>query len=157
MKKSRILNKYLNDALADMGHGDILVIADAGFPIPDDQKRVDLAIEQDKPGIIEILDLVTSDFIYEACTVAEEQKSYNPLLHEKIVALCTRCTVDTVKHEEFIRSMPLRAKYIVRTGAFEPWGNLALRSGVDAPIWFQKPGTIVPGYYEQRASYRDEK
>ena len=46
---------------------------------------------------------------------------------------------------------------IVRTGAFEPWGNLALRSGVDAPIWFQKPGTIVPGYYEKRASYKDEK
>jgi D-ribose pyranose/furanose isomerase RbsD len=157
MKKSRILNKYLNEALADMGHGDVLVIADAGFPIPDDAKRIDLAIEKDKPTIVEVLDLIISDFIYEACTVAEEQKAFNPRLFEKIVGLCTRCPVETVKHEEFIKTMPVQAKYIVRTGAFEPWGNLALRSGVDAPTWFQKPGTIVPGYYETRASYKDEK
>ena len=80
MKKSRILNKYLNDAIADMGHGDLIIIADAGFSIPDLAKRVDLAIEKDKPGILEILELIMSDFIYEACIVAEEQKSFNPLL-----------------------------------------------------------------------------
>ncbi len=156
MKKSRILNKLLNEALADMGHGDVLVISDAGFPIPG-AKRIDLAIEQDKPGILEVLDLVMSDFIYEACTVAEEQKAYNPLLHAKIVEMCTRCPVETVKHEQFIKEMPVQAKYIIRTGAFDPWGNVALRSGVDAPIWFQKPGTIVPGYYESRASHKEKK
>jgi D-ribose pyranase len=157
MKKSRILNKYLNNALADMGHGDILVICDAGFPIPDDKKRVELALEKDKPGIVEVLELVMSDFIYEACTVAEEQKAFNPRLFEQITKLSTRCAVTTVKHADFIAQMPVQAKYIVRTGAFEPWGNLALRSGVDAPVWFQKPGTITPGYYQERASYKDDK
>ena len=52
--------------------------------------------------------------------------------------------------------MPARAKYIVRTGAFEPWGNVILRSGVDAPIWFQKPGTITPDYYSDRAGYKEK-
>ena len=78
MKRSRILNKYLNAAIADLGHTDYIIIADAGFPIPDDARRVDLAIEKDVPGIVQILDLVMSDFIYEECIVAEEQKAYNP-------------------------------------------------------------------------------
>ena len=52
--------------------------------------------------------------------------------------------------------MPARAKFIVRTGAFDPWGNVALTSGVDAPVWFQKPGVVTPAYYQERASYKDE-
>lgn len=157
MKKSRILNKYLNDALADMGHGDILVIGDAGFPIPSDAQRVDLALEADRPGIIEVLDLILSDFIYEKCVVAAEQQSFNPPLFQKVVQCATRCPVETIPHAEFIKCMPAQAKYIVRTGAFEPWGNIALWSGVDAPAWFKKPGTIVPGYYESRTAYKDGK
>lgn len=153
MKKSRILNKYLNEAIAGLGHTEYIVIADAGFPIPDESKRIDLAIEKDKPGILEILDLVMSDLVYEECIVAEEQKAFNPPLFEKIGALCDRCAVTTLPHADLIATMPLKAKYIVRTGAFEPWGNVVLRSGVDAPLWFQKPGTIVPDYYESRAEY----
>jgi D-ribose pyranase len=136
VKKSRILNKYLNEAIADLGHTDYIIIADAGFPIPDDAKRIDLAIEKDKPGILEILELVMSDLVYEECLVAEEQKAYNPLLFEKVTALCDRCEVTTLPHAELIASMPSKAKYIVRTGAFEPWGNVVLRSGVEASLWF---------------------
>ena len=153
MKKSRILNKYLNEAIADLGHTDLIIIADAGFPIPDDSKRIDLAIEKDKPGILEILELVMSDMIYEECIVANEQKSYNRPLFDGVVALADRCEVRTIPHADLIATMPASAKYIVRTGAFEPWGNVILRSGVDAPIWFQKPGTIVPKYYESRTEY----
>ena len=157
MKRSRILNKYLNAAIADLGHTDYIIIADAGFPIPDDARRVDLAIEKDVPGIIQILDLVMSDFIYEECIVAEEQKSYNPPLFEKVTALCTRCPVQTIPHEQIIAVMAAKAKFIIRTGAFEPWGNVILRSGVDAPVWFQKPGTLAPSYYESRVDYKDDK
>jgi D-ribose pyranase len=157
MKKSRILNKYLNEAIADLGHTEYVIIADAGFPIPDDSQRVDLAIEKDKPGILEILELVMSDLVYEECIVAEEQKTFNPPLFEKVSALCDRCSVTTLPHAEIMATMPGKAKYIVRTGAFEPWGNVILRCGVDAPLWFEKPGTIVPGYYAARAEYgKDE-
>jgi len=156
MKKSRILNKYLNDAIADMGHGDLIIISDAGFPIPDDAKRIDLAIEKDKPGIAEILELIMSDFIYEQCIVAEEQKSYNPPLFKRVCELSDRCAVETIPHSELISTMPSKAKYIVRTGAFEPWGNVILRSGVDAPMWFNKHGTITPDYYEKRAGYQEK-
>lgn len=155
MKKSRILSKPLNDAIAAMGHGDFIIISDAGFPIPA-EKRVDLAIEADKPGILEILELIISDFIYERVIVAEEQKENNPNLFSAVDTLCDRCEVETIPHAELIEQYPAKAKFIVRTGAFEPWGNVILCSGVDAPEWFKKPGTKVPTYYEERASYGKE-
>jgi D-ribose pyranase len=64
--------------------------------------------------------------------------------------------VETISHAEMIEQYPDKAKFIVRTGAFEPWGNVILCSGVDAPVWFKKPGTKVPDYYEDRASYEEE-
>lgn len=155
MKKSRILSKPLNDAISSMGHGDYIVISDAGFPIPE-EKRIDLAIEADKPGILEILDLIISDFIYERVIVAEEQKENNPNLYNAVKKMCDRCEVETISHEEMITNYPEKAKYIVRTGAFEPWGNVILCSGVDAPVWFEKPGTKVPDYYADRASYEEK-
>lgn len=150
MKRSRILNKYLNLAIADLGHTDYIVISDAGFPVPDDSKRIDLAMEKDVPTITQVLELILSDFIYERCIVAVEQKDYNPLLFDRIVKLCSECDVETIPHEEFIHQMTARAKYIVRTGSFEPWGNLALVSGVNAPVWFEKEGTVAPNYYQDR-------
>ena len=153
MKKSGILNKKLNTAIADMGHSDMLIIADAGFPIPDEAQRIDLAIEKDLPTVEQVLRLVVEDFIYEKVIVANEQKLYNPPCFERVRALCDRCEVETIPHAEIMEKMPKAAKYIVRTGGFEPWGNVILISGVDAPRWFDKPGVITPDYYEKRASY----
>lgn len=157
MKKGKILNKHLNEAIACMGHGDIMIIGDAGFPILNSGViRVDLAIKQDYPDIMTILELITEDFIYEKCLVAEEQKLYNPLLFEKVSKMIDRCKVDTVPHSEIMANFPQNAKVIVRTGAFEPWGNIILYSGVDAPIWFNKEGTVTPDYYAERANYKEE-
>lgn len=156
MKKSRILSKPLNDAIASLGHGDYIIISDAGFPIPD-EKRVDLAIEMDVPGIADILDLITSDFIYEQVIVAEETKMFNPVHFKRVQEISDRCEVETIPHADLIAIYPEKAKFIIRTGAFEPWGNVVLCSGIDAPIWFQKPGVIVPDYYQQRVDYEEKK
>ena len=49
MKKNGILNAELAHAVASMGHTEIMMVVDAGFPIPRDAWRIDLAIEQDLP------------------------------------------------------------------------------------------------------------
>jgi hypothetical protein len=38
----------------------------------------------------------------------------------------------------------------VRTGAFDPWGNILLYSGVDVLAWFSKPGVKAPDYYAKK-------
>lgn len=157
MKKGRILNKELNETIAGLGHTDLVIICDAGFPIPDHVKRIDLALQKDDPDIVKILELLISDFIYEKVIVAEEQKKCNQPLYQKICALCDRCEVETIPHADLIRQMPSQAKVIIRTGAFEPWGNVLLYSGVDAPRWFDKEGTVIPDYYEKRANYQEKE
>ena len=43
MKKNGILNPQLNRVISEMGHRDMLIIADAGLPIPKEVERIDLA------------------------------------------------------------------------------------------------------------------
>jgi len=150
MKRGRILNCDLNQAIASMGHYDLMIIADAGFPIPYSVKRVDLALEKDVPGILQVLDLVSSDLVYERVVVAEEQKLYNPRLFKKIQEYCVGCVLETWPAIRIVDELAPKAKAIVRTGAFDPWGNVCLFSGVDAARWFDKEGVIVPDFYAER-------
>jgi D-ribose pyranase len=55
-----------------------------------------------------------------------------------------------IPHMDILSKLAGNAKFIVRSGAFDPWGNILLYSGVDVPLWFAKPGTVVPDYYQSR-------
>ena len=55
-----------------------------------------------------------------------------------------------ISHEKILGEMAVNAKVIVRTGAFDPWGNILLYSGVDVPKWFDKPGTVAPPEYAKK-------
>lgn len=155
MKRGRILNRALSEALATMGHGDWLIITDAGFPIPNDGRRIDLALEAGLPSVPQVLDLILSDFVYEKFVATVEQKANHPRLYAELEALVDRCPIEVVPHERFLAEYPPKAKFFVRSGAFEPWGNIALCSGVDAPRWFAEgKGIVVPDYYKERVGYR---
>ena len=43
MKKTPLLNIVLSRLIASLGHGDIVVIADAGLPVPKGVELIDLA------------------------------------------------------------------------------------------------------------------
>ena len=151
MKLGRILNKKLNTAIAGMGHGDVLMICDAGFPIPTDEQRIDLALEKDCPTVEQLMDLILSDFCYERVIVASEMKDYNRPLYDFVERTCARCPVEGVPYAQFMAEMPKKAKYIVRSGAFNPYGNIAFVSAIDAPRWWNKEGLVVPDVYKGRA------
>ena len=57
MKKNGVLNHTLSEIIATMGHTDMLVIGDAGLPIPRQTRRVDLALS---PGVPEFIERVTA-------------------------------------------------------------------------------------------------
>lgn len=156
MKAKGILNKDLMTAIADMGHEQLIVIGDVGVPITDPAKRVDLAIAEELPTLKQVLELIMDEMIYERVIVAEEQKLYNPNHFAEVNELSKRCEVETISHRKLMEEYLPKAKYIVRTGGFEPWGNVVLAAGIDAPKWFEKEGCIVPDYYEKRVGYTEE-
>ncbi|HRV93045.1 MAG TPA: D-ribose pyranase [Anaerolineae bacterium] len=149
MKRGKILNAELNHAIASMGHGDLMIVCDAGFPIPSTAWRIDLAITQDVPDLETILSLISEDFIAEKVSYAAEMAENNPPLLAKVQRLFPASEHAPIPHLQILGEMAAKAKVIVRSGAFDPWGNILLYSGVDAPIWFSKPGLNVPEQYQE--------
>ena len=149
MKRGKLLNSNLNHAIGSMGHGDLMIITDAGFPIPSDAWRVDLAISPDVPDLETVLSLISEAFIAEKVSYAAEMAENNPPLLEKVQRIFPASEHEPIPHQQILNEMAAKAKVIVRTGAFDPWGNILLYSGVDAPVWFSKPGLNVPQEYQE--------
>lgn len=150
MKRSGILNAALSHAIASIGHGDGLLVVDAGFPIPSDVWRIDLAVTQGLPDLRTVLDLIGAELIVEGIVVAEDVSTHNAPLHDWLEQRWPDVVQERIPHSELLRTGPLRAKAVVRTGAFDPWGNVLLISGVDVPAYFKTNGVVVPDYYLDR-------
>jgi len=156
MKNSKILNKELINAIAAMGHTDLMIVCDAGFPIPNDAWRVDLAVIQDVPDLETVLTAISEEMIVEKVSYASEMAENNPPLLKKVQNIFHASNHEPISHEKILSEMASKAKVIVRTGAFDPWGNILLYGGVDAPIWFSKPGLKVPEVYAERVRQMKE-
>ncbi|CAL9458396.1 D-ribose pyranase [Streptomyces sp. NPDC057794] len=127
MKKAGILNRHLAGALARLGHGDGVLVCDAGMPIPDGPRVVDLAFRAGVPAFAEVLDGLLAELVVEGATAAEEVRRANPetarLLDGRFPAL------ELVPHER-LKELSAGARLIVRTGEARPYANVLLRCGV---------------------------
>jgi D-ribose pyranase len=150
MIRSGILNAELNHAIASMGHGDLMIVRDAGFPIPSAAWRIDLAVVPDVPDLETVLLPISKSLIVERIGFADVLPEYNAPLLSKVRRLFPDADVEPVKHEVLLTEMAAKAKVIVRTGALDPWGNILLYSGVDVRAYFSKPGVVAPDYYAKK-------
>ena len=150
MNRSRLLNAELSHAIASMGHGDLMIVCDAGFPVPSTAWRIDLAIVPDVPDLETVLTPISEHFIAEKVSYADTLPVHNAPLLRKLERLFAGADFETVTHDAILKEMAAKAKVIVRTGAFDPWGNILLYSGVDVPAWFSKEGVVAPDYYARK-------
>ncbi|MDH6591399.1 D-ribose pyranase [Variovorax sp. TBS-050B] len=129
MKRSPLLHAELSQVIAALGHGDMLVIGDAGLPIPDGPRRIDLAVARGVPRLAEVLEAVLSEMQVEAVVIADEalpnSATQLPGWYPSSLGLAPQ----TVSHEEFKRRSA-RARAIVRTGECTPYANIMLVAGV---------------------------
>ncbi|MEV5436067.1 D-ribose pyranase [Streptomyces sp. NPDC052682] len=127
MKRSGILNRHLSGALAELGHGDGVLVCDAGMPIPDGPRVVDLAFRAGVPSFAEVLDGLLAELVVEGATAASEVRQANAaaagLLAERFPSL------DLVPHER-LKELSAGARLVVRTGEARPYANVLLRCGV---------------------------
>jgi D-ribose pyranase len=150
VNRNRLLNAQLSHAIASMGHGDLMIVCDAGFPIPSTAWRIDLAIVPDVPDLETVLAPIAQNLIAERVAYADTLPVHNAPLLAKIKRLFAGADFEPIKHEAILSEMAAKAKVIVRTGAFDPWGNILLYSGVDVPAWFSKEGVVAPDYYAKK-------
>ena len=115
--------------LATMGHYDLLVVADAGLPIPIDADCIDLLVDKDIPTVLQILKLLSSELEVEEFYVAEEGNAINEsqyLAVEKIFPHASKISIPHSSLKEKVKG----AKAVIRTGDFSPYSNVILSSGV---------------------------
>ena len=129
MKKTTLLHSDLSYLIATLGHLDTLVIADAGLPIPNETKRIDLALMQGVPGAAQTLKVVLDEMKVEKVILAEEVKDRNPKFLEDVQELLPDVPFEFISHSEF-KSRTAHARAVVRTGEFSPYANIILVSGV---------------------------
>ena len=129
MKKMGILNRQLSKVIASMGHGDYLVIADAGLPIPLDKELVDLAISKNIPNFIEVLNSVLIELEVKSAIIPIEMKNYSFKNYNNIIKTLKDKEVAEISHEDFKKKM-ISARAFVRTGEFSPYSNIILISDV---------------------------
>ncbi|EDP67218.1 predicted cytoplasmic sugar-binding protein [Carnobacterium sp. AT7] len=130
MKKHGILNSDIAKVLADLGHTDKIAIGDAGLPVPDGVKKIDLALFLSEPSFLSVLQVVLSDMKVETVVLAEEIKDQNPKQLAAVKAeLKDNEAITYVSHEAFKQQLK-DVKVVIRTGEATPYSNIILQSGV---------------------------
>ena len=136
LKKDGVINAPLNGALSQLGHCDLLVVCDAGFPIPKQVVCIDLALVPGDPGLIKILTAIIGEIDVERAIVADEIKEVNRKMRDRIEDLLReteKLKLESVPHQKF-KEISKEAKYVVRTGEVTPYSNVILVSGAKSHI-----------------------
>lgn len=144
MKKRGFYHPELNFALATLGHGDVLFVSDAGYPTPADERRIDLAIAPNMPELRPVLGMLKEEIFIEKIIVADDMEKYNPLLYKWLVDNFAGVDMDRIPHKPDLAQVAEEAKWFVRTGAMDPWGNIALVCGVNWDLILAREGVKIP-------------
>jgi D-ribose pyranase len=128
VKRAGILNRHLSGALAELGHGHGVLVCDAGMPIPDGPRVVDLAFRAGVPSFAEVLDGLLAELVVEGATAATEVREANPAAS----ALLTDRFPDALALVlyERLKALTAGARLVLRTGEARPYANVLLRCGV---------------------------
>jgi len=130
MKKGKLLNSDVVSTLSRLGHTDQITISDAGLPIPDSVKRIDLAVVKNQPGFLLLLDAIIHEMIIEKVIIAEEIILQNQAIYNAIKDRFQDTEIVLVPHETF-KSLTNQSKAVIRSGECTPFANIILQSGVD--------------------------
>src|SRR5262249_36729360 len=125
MKRGGILNPAICSLLAELGHGDELLVVDAGFPIPSDSHVIDLTLTPGIPRFLDVVRAVAEELVIEAVTVASETSEYSPKLYQELLKILGEIDVDEVPHHEF-KEQAEGVKGIIRSAEFTPYANVRI-------------------------------
>jgi D-ribose pyranase len=136
MKRGAILNPELSRLVASLGHGDAVIVADAGLPIPAGVLRIDLAFAPGRPAFMEVLEALLGEMEVERAVLAAElEAAAPPAFHQGLQARLLALPkvkargLELVPHQE-LKRLSGGARAVVRTGEFTPYANVILYAGV---------------------------
>ncbi|HZW26627.1 MAG TPA: D-ribose pyranase [Gallionella sp.] len=129
MKKTPLLHAELSRLVASLGHGDAVVVADAGMPVLPRTPVIDLALTRGVPSFAQVLDALLSEMQVERAEHATEMLAHSPQLVAVLRQALPGVPLATLDHASFKRRCG-RARAVVRSGECTPYANVMLFAGV---------------------------
>lgn len=135
MKKTPLINAPLSGVIARMGHGDYLVVADSGLPIPYGKPVVDLALTPGIPPLLDVLNVILEELKVEKVIITNEMEQRSPRFHDSLQKVLEsrlkNIPVEKTSHQRF-KEITRETHNIsfVRSGEATPFSNLILVAGV---------------------------
>ena len=126
MKRSGIINAPLAGRLARLGHTDLVVVADAGLPVPSHVPLVDLALVYGLPRFTDVLGALLDEIVVEHAWVSREADGTpaGAWIDDAVGS-----TAERVDHAD-LKALVGSAQLVVRTGEDTAYANVVLRCGV---------------------------
>ena len=129
MIKTGLLNPQILSLLARVRHTNALVIADRGFPFWPAIETVDLAVVDDLPTVLQLINALRQNHHFTQAYMAKEFLRENfKVTHEKFSRALRRIPTKFEPHVEFKKRVP-HAIGLIRTGDTVPYANTILVSG----------------------------
>jgi D-ribose pyranase len=129
MKKHGILHHELASVIASLGHGQLIVIGDAGLPVPPGVRCIDLAVSENVPRFIDVVRAVLGEMQVERANIATETATVSPHIDAELRELLIGISTNDTSHHD-LKGASATAVAVVRTGEFTPYANVALYAGV---------------------------
>lgn len=130
MLKSNCIHPHLCSILANMGHTDSLAVVDAGFPIPLETDRVDLAWTKGKPGWLEVCQLIKEQMVIEKIYLAADIQTKSPDICKEFLQIFEGREIEFIAHAE-IKQRSANTRAVIRTGEYTPFCNCIFVAGVN--------------------------
>lgn len=124
----RVLNPELAALIRRIGHTQMLLICDSGFPVPFDLPggTLDLSVTADVPTVVQVLEAILPELPHDRIIVASEMAQRSP----DRFAWHTRQTarVETHPHASF-KALARQATACIRTGDTTAYANAIVVGG----------------------------
>lgn len=134
MKRNGVINQPLSGALAGLGHGDTFLVCDAGFPIPGDAERIDLALCFGVPNMEQCIKAILDEIIVQKIEIAAEMRSLNEDGYKFIYDTFCKQELMEIPQDELVKQSK-DVKFIVRTGELGCYSNIILEAASGVPYF----------------------
>ncbi len=129
MKKTGVINKEIAEVIASMGHGDMLVVSDAGLAIPNNIRRIDVSIRPGSPEVLDLVRVIQEELQVESILVPEQMNQYCLHILDELKKIFPDLKIQEVATDVYIEHA-YQSKAIIRTGECTTFANVILVAGV---------------------------
>jgi D-ribose pyranase len=127
MRAAGLWHAELVRLILSLRHGETVVIADAGLPVPSPTPTIDLGWARHEPRLLPVLRAVLAELVVERATIAKQADDEEFLIGLR--AELGAVPVGRTDHEA-LKADCATARAVVRTGEDTPYANVILHAGI---------------------------